>query len=202
MFLEWRIGGKMNSHGKERKTGISQWNNKFGILLFLLIIVMLNGCSSKKEEAVSSLLPESLQACEILSMADVEALIGGAVDEPRKTFKEQDSPGFWMSMCNYYSQERQISLGITVKPHGKRENGRQAFAEYETELASSLGSDYKLESVSGIGDAAGWDASSKQLTVFKGPYLVIVGVVSPKLDAHDALNLCKQVCNKFLAKLS
>lgn len=202
VLFEGELEGVMKGLRKKRTNRILHWTTELGILMFLLTILTLISCSSKKETAVSASLLEPVKTCEVLSVAEVEDLIGGSVDAPRKTFKEQGSPKLWMSMCNYDSQERQISMGITVKPHGKKENGKQAFADYEAELVSALGPDYKLEDVSSIGDAAGWDPSSKQLTVFKGPYLVIVGVVGPNLEAQDALSLCKKVCDKFLVKLS
>ena len=59
-----------------------------------------------------------------------------------------------------------------------------------------------LMKIEGIGDTAGWNVSTKQLTTFQGPFMVIVGTVSPKIEAASALELNKKLAEKFLLKLS
>jgi hypothetical protein len=142
-----------------------------------------------------------VQACELLKTAEVEALVGAPVSEPRRTHKEHAPPQQWMSMCNYYSEAKQISIGITIVPHGRNVTGAEALALYAAELKKSLGNDYQLEVVQGIGDHAGWEAGVKQLTIFQGPFMVIVGIVSPKLEGAKALAFSRQLAEKALAKL-
>jgi hypothetical protein len=106
-----------------------------------------------------------------------------------------------MSMCNYSSAQKQISLAVTLKPHGNPKGGAEAYAAHDAEMKAALGPGYALEPVAGTGDQAGWDESTKQLTIFQGPLMVIVGVVSPKLPAGPALDFCKQIAAKVLPQL-
>ncbi len=146
-------------------------------------------------------LPDPMHACPLLPASEVTALVGAPVDDPVETHKEFKSARSWMSMCNFYSAQKQISLGVTLKPHGHAKGGTEAFAAHEAEMKAALGQSYRLAPLAGIGDQAGWDDSTEQLTVFQGPLMVIVGVVSPKMSAAPALELCNKIAAKVLPQL-
>jgi hypothetical protein len=171
-----------------------------GWLLGLLVLsISLVGCGKSSSKA--SKLPDPLQACDLLTKAEAEAIIGGPVDEPQKNHKEQDDPKHWMSSCNYYSSEKSISTGITIMPHGRKVNGAEAFALYEADLKEGLGDDYKMETVGGIGDKSAWEKNMKQLTIFQGPFMIIITTVSPELQGTAALDFSKELAAKVLSKL-
>lgn len=182
------------THARKRNIAV------LGLLSFLLATLLI-GCGDGQATSKAASPPAPVQACELLKTAEVEALIGAPVSEPRRTHKEHEPPQQWMSMCNYYSEEKQIGIGITVVPHGRNVTGAEAMAVHEAELKKSLGNDYKLEIVEGIGDRAGWEATVKQLTIFQGPFMVIVGIVSPKLASAEALAFSRQISEKILAQL-
>jgi hypothetical protein len=169
--------------------------------MLLSLSILLVGCGAGQESAKGSELPDPVQACEILTTAEAEAMIGASVDEPMKTHNEQENPKHWMSMCNYYSGEKNFGVGVTILPHGRDVTGAEAFALYEADLKENLGEDYQMEVVTGIGDHAGWEKSAKQLTIFQGPFMIIVGVTNPELEGAAALEFNKQVAAKVLAKL-
>lgn len=167
------------------------------VLLWILLAVLAPGEAAAKGPEI----PAPIHACTLLPASEVTALVGAPVDEPQETHKEFKSVSSWMSMCNYYSAQKQISLGVTLKPHGRKKGGAEAFAAHEAEMKAALGSEYQLEPVTGLGDRAGWEESTKQLTIFQGPWMVIVGVVSPKLSGGPALEFCRRIAAKVLPQL-
>ena len=167
----------------------------------LLLLPLLGGCGDNNESANTSGIPAPIHACEVLKAPEIEEIMGGPVNTPQETHKDQEPSRYWMSMCIYYSEQSQAGMGISILPHGRNTTGEEAFAEYEDELKETLGKDYKQEIITGIGEYAGWDASTKQLTVFQGPYMTIFGVNSPKLAGTDALEITRRASQSFLAKL-
>ncbi|MBN1992013.1 MAG: hypothetical protein JW953_04870 [Anaerolineae bacterium] len=172
------------------------------LLMLLSLSALIVGCGAGQgSSSKSSTLPNPVQACELLTKAEVETLIGASVDEPQETHREEEEFNHWMSICNYYSPEKNFSLGVTLMPHGRDVTGAEAFALYEAELKETLGDDYKMEVVAGVGDYGGWESSVKQLTIFQGPFMILVGIVNPELEGTAALEFNKQVAAKVLTKL-
>jgi hypothetical protein len=167
----------------------------------ILLVTLLAGCGNGKSSPKSPKIPDPVHVCELLTKAEAEAIIGGSVDEPQETHKEDKELDHWMSMCNYYSAEKNISTGVTIMPHGRKVNGAEAFALYEADLKEGLGADYKMEIVDGVGEYAGWESNMKQLTIFQGPFMIIVGTISPELQGSAAVEFSKQLAAKVVAKL-
>ena len=76
-----------------------------------------------------------------------------------------------------------------------------ANVQHENELKGAFGDDYKQENVAGVGDYAGWDTTTKQLTIFQGPYMVIAAVNSVNFEDAEALDITRKFSRQFLAKL-
>lgn len=167
----------------------------------LILLTLLSGCGDSNEAKKASGLPAPVHACQVLKMSEIEVIIGGPVNAPQETHKDQEPSRYWMSMCLYYSEQNQAGMGISILPHGRNATGEEAFTQYVDELKEALGKDYKQEIISGVGEYAGWDASTKQLTVFQGPYMAIFGVNSPKLAESEALEMTRRASQSFLAKL-
>lgn len=91
-----------------------------------LFISLLAGCGGDKETVIISKSTMPIIACEILKNDEVEKIIGSSVTEPRKTHKVFESSGHWMSMCDYYAEEKQIGMGVTITPHGKKGTANEA----------------------------------------------------------------------------
>jgi hypothetical protein len=58
-----------------------------------------------------------------------------------------------------------------------------------------------MEVVDGIGDHAGWMNNPNQLTVFQGPFLLVVTLISPDVQEAAALDSSKHIAEKVLANL-
>lgn len=176
---------------------------KHSLLLAIPIClsVLLTGCGDSKETESVASFPAPLHACDILKTSEIESILGGEVSKPEETHKDQDSSKHWMSMCIYYSEEKQIGMGVSILPHGRDVTGEQAFLQHESELKGALGDDYKQEIVAGVGDYAGWDSTTKQLTSFQGPYMIITGANSPKIEGAEALDINRKVSQQFLSNL-
>ena len=169
-----------------------------GYLFFLVPAIVLVGCENVEKKPN---IPEMLHACDLLATSEIETMIGAPLDGmPKKTDKTSSVSNFWMSMCNYYSEEKNISIGIMIKPHGYQVHGAEAFALYEAELQEELGTKYQLEIVEGIGEHAGWDNSSGQLTIIQGSFMVILGGSGPQLKGAASLELSKKLAEKVLAQ--
>lgn len=176
-------------------------NRSLLLAIPVCLSILLTGCGDNKETESISTFPAPLNACDILKTSELEAILGGAVNKPEETNKDQGSSQHWMSMCIYYSDEKQIGMGVSILPHGRDVTGEQAFLQHENELKGALGDDYKQEIVQGVGDYAGWDSTTQQLTSFQGPYMLITGANSPKIEGAEALEINKKVSQKFLENL-
>ena len=141
-----------------------------------------------------------LQACELLTKAEVEAIIGGTVEEPRQTFKENPKQRFWMSTCDYYSPAKSQRAGILVK-NSQNPDPAKAFEAHTASLKKALGDKHTMQAIDGIGARAAWDGSVKQLTVFEGPRMFIVTTGRPGEDEGTALKTAKMIAAKVLSKL-
>lgn len=142
---------------------------------------------------------QPLQGCTVLTKADAEAVLGGAVDEPKQ--KEQEGKnGAWTSTCSYYSSGNSRGAGLLLT-YTPKSDPAKALTAYVDSLKKTLGDAYKPDTVAGAGDGAVWDASMKQLTVFKGAYMLVLTMSGGKLDADAALEGAKILAGKVLANL-
>lgn len=178
-------------------------NNSLVVMLTLFSLsLFLTACGEEKGPLKEGKVLQIVHVCEILKPSEVEPILGGAVAEPTKRENKTDSPQHWMSTCSYYSEKSQISVSVTVTPYNQNMTSLEAFEAHQASLKESLGNDYILESVDGIKDHAGWEKSTKQLTLFKEPFMVIINVAGPKLDSKHALELSKNLSQIFVQKLN
>jgi len=169
-----------------------------GLLLFMGIGSSYGKDDKSDFKAPAAFMP--LQACGLLTKAEVEGILGGTVDEPRQTFKENQKQRFWMSTCDYYSPAKAQRVGILIK-NSQNADPAKAFEAHTASLKKTLGSDYDMQTIDGIGAAAAWDESAKQLTVFEGPRMFIVTTGRPAKGERTALETAKMIATKVLSKL-
>lgn len=197
-------GNPMDKSGRENTPTIIRLRNPLTYAWLsgiCLLLTLLMACGDTSSSSGGARFPAMLKACDLLTKADVETIIGGEVGEPQKKQVEPDDSGYWMSLCNYFCDEKSISVGCLIKPHGRQVTGPEAFAQYEAELNESLGTDTRMAPVDGFGDYAGWDEDSGQLTIFQGPFMVIVTSGGPNIHGSAALTLSSQVARKVLDQL-
>jgi hypothetical protein len=172
-------------------------NAYYWLSLFLVVLAFSPGCSSEPDSPFGS----PVKACTLFTHAEIEMLMGAKVDEPAKTtHKVDEQTGYWMSMCNYYAPDVNLSVGIMIRPIAKGKSIDSAFDENVTELTAGM-PDYKIETVSGVGAKAFWNAPTGQLTVFEGSYTLIVSGLQPGSAEQEKLAFCKKVSEAVLKKL-
>jgi hypothetical protein len=176
---------------------------RFSILCTLcLLLAVVSACpDSFASDKTTDKSPQVVHACDLLSRSEAEAMIGGSVPEPRLRHKESEASEHWMSSCTYYSESRGYGIDFLIKPNGYHVSGAEAIALHEADLKKSLKDGFHFEKISGIGEGAGWDDRSKQLTVFKGPYMLIVTSTGAEIMGTNALELAEGVAGTVLGRL-
>ena len=167
------------------------------LIPLLLVGTLGNSCGTVQAEG-AAITP--LDACELLTKADVEAVYGAFVGEPNR--KALGSGPFWVSMCNYdnaHTDAPVLSVGLLVKAHGEAAGPETAYDAHLVELREELGDAVDMTPVAGVGARAGWSASTSQLTVFEGPYQLILSAAGR--FAGDRLTFAKQSAARVLARL-
>ncbi len=175
---------------------------RFTLAGFRLVILLLAGalwgsCGAAQSEDIAI---TPLDACELLTEADVEAVYASVVGEPNR--KALGSGPFWVSMCNYDNSDTDapmLSVGLLVKAHGDAAGPEAAYDAHLAELRDQLGDAADLTPVEGIGARAGWSASTSQLTVFEGPYQLILSAAGRFVG--DRLAFAKQSADHVLTRL-
>ncbi|WP_296697536.1 hypothetical protein [Thiocapsa sp. UBA6158] len=175
----------------------SRWAG-FRLLIPCLLVAMLCGPHGTVHAEVST--PPPVDACALLTQADVEAVYGSVVGAPNP--KSTGRAPVWVSMCNFdnaHTDAPMLSVGLLVKPHGAADPAH-AYAGYVDELRRALGEVAVPVSVEGLPGPAGWDGDTGQLTLFVGPYQVIL--TSLGRFAGDRLSLATQLAELVVGRLS
>lgn len=106
--------------------------------------------------------------------------------------RKADHPGWNLA---HGTDEPMLSVSLLVKPHGEAAGAAQAYAGYVAEFGEAA----VPEPVDGLGGAAGWDADTGQLTVFEGPYQIIL--TENGRFAGDRLSFGRQMADRILTRL-
>ena len=170
------------------------------IMGLFLIAGLAVGCGGGGESAPKgSAATAPLQACELLTRAEAEAILEGTVDEPERKAKEDKESKSWMSMCTYYSPQKERGAGLLIQTSSA--DPVKALEAHTASLKEALGDAYKPQAIDGIGGAAIWDGSAKQLTIFQGAYKLVVTARGTRLEEDVALETAKSAAGKVLSKL-
>jgi hypothetical protein len=147
------------------------------------------GCS-KKNEAPQQL---QLQACELVTNAEMEEILGQTLKEPEET----EDP----ATCTYSALDETsfVSASILVSPLPSNTSPEEAYNQYVADLKENLGNEYTIDEIQGIGAKAGWSEEyPAQLTVFTDNVFFVVGVNPSKLST---LERNQAIAEKALARL-
>lgn len=143
--------------------------------------------------------PPPVDACALLTQADVEAVDGTAVGAPNPT--STGRAPVWVSMCHFdnaHTDAPMLSVGLLVKPHGAADPAH-AYDDDVDELRRVLGEVAVPVSVEGLAGPAGWAAETGQLTLFVGPYQIILSSLGR--FAGDRLSLAQQLAEHVSGRL-
>lgn len=167
------------------------------LFLMAVFLVLSCGCSSEPDVPFG----EPIQACSLFSHDEIETLLGAGVDSPpRMTHKVDEQTGSWMSMCNYFAPDSNLSSGIMIRPIAEGTSVDQAYDDYVAEMQAGV-PDYEMATVSGLGTKATWDGQTGQLTVFVGRYVLLVSVMQPGKSAGDKLAFCRTLAEAVIKRL-
>ena len=144
---------------------------------------------------------KQIDVAELITKADAEAALGEPVKDPQP--RNGDGTDGYYSRCNYYSERPGKSLVLRVHQSaaGKLDTKKQF------EMLS--GGNGKIESISGLGDRAGYikgtgqtGADEKVMMVYvaKGNALITIGLAGLD-DEMAALNKAKEIAKKILTQL-
>jgi hypothetical protein len=163
-------------------------------ILSLLAGMLCASCGQAEETAIAP-----LDACALLTQADVEAAFGTTVGEP--TRRSSSNELGWASMCNYDNTQTDapvLSVGLLIRVHGA-EDPAQGYSGYVQELRKALGEAAVPVPVEGLAGPAGWDGETNQLTVFVGPYQMIL--TTGGRFGGDRLSAAQQLAERVSGRL-
>jgi len=168
-------------------------------ILGLAAIALITACGGEDPGMQAA---AALDACSILSVQDVTAVLGVRGFQAEADQRGDDD--FWTSSCRYEGEDADgpIAASLMVRPHHSESGAEQAYADYDNALASQLGEGVRLSPVEGLGQKAGWQdfgTSVGQLTVFQGPYQLII--TAPETADHDQLHNCRALAERALARI-
>jgi hypothetical protein len=176
--------------------------------------LLLAGCGSGGETEKPAAAPAAAQssapapaqapyvpvdACTLLTRADVEGMAGKKVLDGRKEELGE------LVICSFDDPEapqvggRALSQILTVSVMTGREGSYYAgpAAQAKDSFAMARKNAAQPEAVSGLGEDAYWDSILRKLSVVKGKYLVDVGVQS----GGDPAKLARAAATKALERL-
>lgn len=165
--------------------------------VLLLCTLFILSCDSSKNQSA-----DLVHSCTLLTIQEVEGIIGASVEQPpQETLKEDKDSDFWMSMCNWYAPDVNISLGLMLRPLPPGQKTPQAAYEaYDRSMRDSM-PEYKMLPVDGIGAKAVWNGPTGQLTIFNGSHLYIISTLIKDGQEKEKLDLVKRAAERVLSKM-
>lgn len=196
-----------------------------GLAVALAFLLTLSGCKKSTEETGPPSKRDKINACELITNAEVQAIQGSPIKEVKPS--EQSDGNFRIAQCFYTAEtfNKSVSLAVTqgdpasAKPRNPREYWKETFGRYEGEAKEEKGDEEKKKSlreregeeeekgrppkkIDGIGDAAYWAANRMggALYVLKKDVYIRVSVGGP--EAEDTMiKRCKALAEKALSRL-
>lgn len=138
--------------------------------------------------------PKQIDVAAVITKADAEATLGAPVKDPQ--LRNGDGADGYYSRCNYYTEAGGKSLVLRV--HQSAGGKIDAKKEFEA-LRASTG---KIESLTGLGDRAGYSADGGKLMLYvaKGDAFITIGI-GGMADEAACLDKGKGIARKILASL-
>lgn len=148
-------------------------------------------------DAINTPAPASqVDACALLTQAEVEAAVGRPVSEPKA---EQVAN---LACCSYGDPEAPIvsaaSLCVFVGSDADYFAGAIAQARETFELARG---NAEARPLSGLGDEAYWDQVFEDLSVLSGPYLISLDISLDDEDDEATLAAAQELMAQALPRL-
>ncbi len=184
---------------RHRASSPSRIYRRAAVLAAVCLIATGTGCGEKAPPAATA---DAIDACTLLTRADVDAVLGITVGDPQA--RQNGTGEFWLSTCNYSAETTHgiLAASLLLKPHHVADGPMKAYSDYESGLIAELGKDVALTPVDGIGERAGWQDFGTpigQLAVFRGPYQLIL--TASATAGADQLTNAKTLAGTVLQRL-
>jgi hypothetical protein len=196
---------------------------RVGLLWATAAIALLPSCQkSNTTTATTSSKRPKIDACELITSAEVQAIQGSPIKDVKAS--EQSDGSFRIAQCFYNAEtfNKSVSLAVTqsnpgsAKARNPKDFWKETFGRYEGEAKAEKGDEEKRDSlreqdeekrtppkkIGGIGDDAYWTANRMggALYVLKNDVFIRVSVGGP--ESEDALiSRCKALAEKALSRL-
>jgi len=174
------------------------------------LVVFGAGCNKTPATTPSTsnqmnLLEMKYDACQLLTKADAEASLGGAVKDPLRNVSQTADGSVTVSDCTYSQPLPAGSTDITkigtagllIRKAASQAEATKVFGDAKTQSKTLSGVD--AITVANVGDQAYWSGGSlTQMNVLKGDAWYIINVRVPGgNEQQKALDLAKTVIGKI-----
>ena len=171
----------------------------FLLVFAVLATQLLSGCKSAEQK---SSYPEKVSVCDLVEPGEIDTLVGVVVDKHPTSKESYDArSGRWMSMCNYYAPDINLSVGVMLQPFSNSaQSAEKAHDIYLKNLKDNM-PDYDTAVIEDIGTKAFWNEQMRQLTVFHDGHIVMITGGSREKGEDQNIDFSRDLATTVLAKL-
>ena len=105
-----------------------------------------------------------VDACGIVSEADLQQILGGPLD-PAEPSQPIDAGGVAMRGCAWRTTDTSAGLSLQVRSGAQYRPDASAFERYAEGFEANMGTRPEVQPLTGLGSAALWDATNHVLLV-------------------------------------
>jgi hypothetical protein len=140
---------------------------------------------------------QKIDACSLLTKADVESLLAEPVGAPATTHTE--AMGNTVTQCRYSAPAGNKRVGLLLRQAATADEAAKIFRQARDASKELSGADPQM--IDGLGESAYWTGGNlRQLNVLKGDAWLII-TASPG-NGTDPLEVSKSVSRKILARMT
>jgi hypothetical protein len=178
------------------------------VICTLTLTVFAAGCSSGPSTNKANPTPNSqtagssgrstqkIDACNLLTKADVESFLAEPVGTPATTHTE--AMGNMVTQCRYSAPTGNKRVGLLLRQASTVDEAAKIFKQARDTSKELSGADPQV--IDGLGDSAYWTGGNlKQLNVLKGDAWLIITASAG--NGTDPLEANKSVSRKILARM-
>lgn len=156
-----------------------------------------NGASNTRTIGVNDKPTRKLDACSLLTKADVESFLGEPVGAPATTHTE--ALGNTVTQCRYSASSGDKRVGLLLRQASTADEAAKIFKQARDAAKELSGAEPQV--IDGLGESAYWTGGNlKQLNVLKGDAWLIITATSG--NGANPLEASKNVSRKILARMT
>jgi hypothetical protein len=163
----------------------------------LLLAALAWGCGGPSEDAKAAAPAAKIDACQLFTYEDAEAVAGDTLASMSSTLDEAVGRSPLQCIYNSGSLDQPRILSLLIREHRSPEAAKRLQESSRSTLSSMSGG--KVQDVPGLGDGALWVGGQiQQLHVLAGNRQLIITVQSP--DGTDQLPRARDIANRVLSR--